>query len=90
MVGRIRGKETEYLRVGYHPAGEGAGMTEPCPELRRRICPFISAGDCIVRCKGRGCNACRPVHLEDRTIWVCALIDRYFSDCWEAGDGILL
>lgn len=65
---------------------------DPCPELTRRICPFISSGEAIVRCKGIRCNACRPVPLEEEgMVWVCALIDRDFADSWEGGvsDGIL-
>jgi hypothetical protein len=61
---------------------------DPCPELRRRICPFISSGEVIVRCKGIQCNACRPVPIEEGTVWVCALIDRDFADSWEVPDGV--
>ena len=61
---------------------------DPCPELRRRICPFISSGEAIVRCKGVQCNACRPVPVEEGTVWVCALIDRDFADAWEVNDGV--
>jgi len=61
---------------------------DPCSSLRRRICPFISSGDVIVRCKGKECNACRPVLIEEGTIWVCALIDREFSDSWEVVPGV--
>lgn len=61
---------------------------EPCPELRRRICPFISCGTTLVYCKGTGCNACKPVFVEDGTVWICALIDRDFCDSWEVENGI--
>jgi hypothetical protein len=56
---------------------------DPCPELRGRICPFISSGDTITRCQGVRCLACRPVRLEEGTVWVCALVDRDFADSWE-------
>jgi len=63
-------------------------MMDPCAELKRRICPFISSGEVIVRCKGTQCNACRPVFVEEETVWVCALIDRDFSDSWEVAPGV--
>lgn len=44
--------------------------------MRRRVCPFISSGQFIVFCRGSGCNAARPVRLDDGdTIWVCILIE---------------
>ena len=63
-------------------------MTDPCAELKRRICPIISSGEVIVRCKGNQCNACRPVFVEEEPVWVCALIDRDFSDSWEVAPGV--
>lgn len=60
---------------------------EPCPELRRRICPFISCGEQLVYCKGTQCNACKPIPIEEGTVWVCILIDREFaSDCEERNE----
>lgn len=64
-------------------------MSDPCANLKRRICPFISSGEVIVRCKGTQCNACRPVLLEDgEPVWVCAMIEREFSDSWEVAPGV--
>ena len=59
----------------------------PAAAMRRKICPFISFGETIVRCKGADCNACRPVPWEDKTIWVCALIDKDFGNDWEMLNG---
>ena len=59
---------------------------DPCPELRRRIGPFISSGENIVLYKGMECNVCKPVPLEERTVWVCILIDRDFVYDWEYAD----
>jgi hypothetical protein len=61
---------------------------DPGLHLMEKICPIISSGAVIVRCKGTQCNACRPVRVEEGTIWVCALIDRDFSDTWEVADGV--
>ncbi len=63
---------------------------DQCPELRRRICPFISSGQDMVYCKGTGCNACKPILTDDGKIWVCALIDRDFADTWEVADGVFM
>lgn len=63
---------------------------ELCPELRRRICPFISCGEQLVYCRGATCSACRPVPVEEGTFWVCALIDRDFASDWEDLHGPLL
>ncbi len=52
---------------------------EACSELRRRICPFISCGDQMVYCRGANCNACRPVPVEEGTVWVCTLIEPEFA-----------
>ncbi|MDD1730473.1 MAG: hypothetical protein LUQ50_15570 [Methanospirillum sp.] len=56
--------------------------------LEGRICPFISSGRVLASCLGRRCNACRRINLEEGAVWVCALIDRDFSDSWEVTDHV--
>lgn len=51
--------------------------------MREKICPFLSTGDLLLPCQGRDCAAFRRVYLADRSVCVCALIDREFADCWE-------